>query len=91
MTTATERKLANYEIENGCRIWRGHKDKDGYGKVYANGTMNLVHRLSYSFYCAPIPAGLDVYARCGRRDCLRPEHLALGTAAERARRREQRR
>jgi hypothetical protein len=72
---------------NGCWIWKGSRDKAGYG-IY-NGPNpageRLVHRIVYDKLCEPIPEGLIVRHKCDNPSCCNPAHLAVGTHADNAR------
>ena len=69
--------------EAGCWRWPGYKIWNGYGRVKrAKDRGILAHRLAYEFAVGPIPVGLDVLHRCDVRDCVRPEHLYVGTDAD---------
>lgn len=65
---------------NGCWIWTGFLNDDGYGRLCHFKFDCLAHRLSWIIrYNCPIPEGLLCIHSCDVRNCVRPEHIALGT------------
>jgi hypothetical protein len=71
------------QITEGCWVWLGYKDRDGYGlsgrpKVMGRGS-SRAHRIAYEAEHGSIPAGhLDHL--CRNRACVRPSHLEPVTA-----------
>lgn len=61
--------------KDGCWIWRGRENQDGYGRLMAGGTTQLAHRYVYSQLVGPIPEGLQIDHLCRVRMCVNPEHL----------------
>lgn len=68
--------------DRGCWVWKVSKNTAGYGQIRSCGGSWLAHRLAWSLYRGPIPAGLSVLHRCDNPPCCNPEHLFLGTAAD---------
>lgn len=77
----------------GCWLWTGALKDNGYG-VFGIGRQrhNLyVHRLSWELHYAPIPVGMNVCHSCDAlyapgdityRQCVRPDHLFLGSTLD---------
>lgn len=71
--------------ENGCLIWPGKKQRDGYGIARVNGKDVRAHRAVYEHYKGPVPDGLvldHVKERCKSRACCNVEHLEPCTITE---------
>jgi hypothetical protein len=64
--------LASYvTVSNGCWLWTGKRNKEGYGRWGAK----FAHRLSYEIHKGPIPAGMHIDHLCFNPSCVRPDHL----------------
>ncbi len=66
----------------GCWVWRGSKDRAGYGRISHARENALVHRLAYELLVGPIPDGLTLDHLCRNRACYNPEHLEPVTNKE---------
>lgn len=86
----SERLMEQIEKANGCWLWTGPLDKDGYGKIGINGRSDRAHRVSYEAFVGPIPEGMTidhVHDRgCRHRSCINPDHLEPVPSAENTRR-----
>jgi len=74
---------------DGCWLWRGFRNRAGYGKLWSGITVNgkqndkrYAHRVSYELHRGPIPPGMCVLHHCDTPSCVRPDHLFLGTHAD---------
>ena len=69
---------------NGCWVWRGGLDKDGYGIFWVSETERArrVHRLSYERHRGRIPDGMMLDHLCRNPHCVNPGHLEPVTCAE---------
>lgn len=69
----------------GCWLWCGFKDFEGYGYVKKWGKRLRVHRLAYLLTGHTIPEGLILRhsEHCvGKRHCCNPDHLTPGTVTD---------
>ena len=72
------------EDENGCHIWTGTKNGDGYGELRFGKHIRKVHRLRYAHTYGPIPEWLLCCHKCNVKACINPEHIYLGTDQQNA-------
>ena len=81
--TTRERLEYHREVdENGCWVWPGAKQPNGYGRITVGGRARFVHRVAYVEFVGPIPDGLVVDHVCRNRACFNPEHLRCCTQGE---------
>jgi len=65
-----------------CWIWDGCTHPSGHGRVSSRSGHNYAHRAAYAEYMGSIDPDLMVRHVCGCSSCVRPSHLAQGTAAD---------
>ncbi len=83
---------------NGCWVWQGQRNAEGYGRLLFRGRKDYAHRAAYEVFVGPIPVGLTVdhvchsndlgchTGPCPHRPCVNPEHLEPVTHTENIRR-----
>jgi hypothetical protein len=69
---------AKVQKSEGCWEWVGHRDKDGYGSIRAQGTRIRAHRMAWQLSNEDIPEGLMVLHKCDNPPCCNPAHLYVG-------------
>jgi hypothetical protein len=80
MMSTLARRLYDGSIRiNGCRIWLGRKDKDGYGRIKDRGSDRQAHICAYELARGLVPAGLQLDHLCRNRACIDAEHLEAVT------------
>ena len=76
---------SKFEKTEGCWLWTGSTNRDGYGTLWLNGEKYLAHRLSYRIYKGAIPEGLIISHTpiiCHNPACVNPAHLTAKTHKE---------
>lgn len=61
--------------ENGCHIWQGKPDQDGYGRYSAIGRQWKAHRYAFCAEFGPLNPQLTLGHECVVRLCVNPYHL----------------
>ena len=70
------------ELGTKCILWTGKKNKDGYGTWFINGKDYLAHRLVWKIERDVSPGSLFSCHRCDTPECVKIDHLFLGSSAE---------
>jgi len=68
--------------DNGCHIWTGYTDDDGYGKFGIKNKIISSHRFSYNLYKGQIPNNMEIHHICNNTSCVNPNHLEVVTHKE---------
>lgn len=74
--------LYNFKIANGCWVWQGTKNKEGYGRVKYRGRLWLAHRLSCIILDKNPLIGDVLDHMCNNPPCINPDHLRDTTQRE---------
>ena len=71
---------------NGCWIWKGGRNRDGYGYVnrYVGGKRKVLraHRLSWIYHHKKDPGKFLICHRCDNPPCVNWDHLFKGTSGD---------
>lgn len=72
-----------YEVQSdGCWLWTGAINGNGYGYFLAFGTRIPAYRFAYENWIGPIPDGLELDHLCRNRACVSYDHLEAVTHRE---------
>ncbi len=81
--TVEERFRLKFKInDDGCWIWQGSKNRQGYGYFKLDGRMQKAHRVSWQVFHGKPDDDICVLHRCDITDCVNPDHLFLGTYSD---------
>lgn len=74
----------NVAQSDGCWLWTGIKDRDGYGLFTYAKKQYRAPRLALELDGRPVPAGHYACHHCDNPGCVRPSHLYVGTPTDNA-------
>jgi hypothetical protein len=81
---AAARFWAKVQKLDGCWLWMGARKRAGYGNVRINKQYLLAHRVAWYLAYGAIPSGMCVCHHCDVPQCVRHDHLFLGTVRDNA-------
>lgn len=62
-------------LKGPCHVWRGSKDRDGYGQTRFNGRYVGVHRYVWELAKGKIGEGMEIDHQCQVKACCNVDHL----------------
>lgn len=72
------------DLQGPCWRWKKCLNKAGYGRIGGVNRM-LAHRFSWLIHYGKIPDGMEVCHKCNNPECVRPDHLYVGTHGDNVR------
>jgi hypothetical protein len=80
------RLMSRVARTDGCWLWTGYVQPNGYAQLWCHGKREYVHRVMFQLRVGPIPDDKEIDHRCNVRHCVRPDHLRLLDHAENVKR-----
>lgn len=74
-----EIECPNPALRGPCHIFKGGKNKGGYGQVCVMRRQTSVHRYVWERDVGPIPEGMQIDHQCRNRACCNIDHLRVVT------------
>lgn len=84
-TTLEKRFWARVKKDDGCWVWVGEVQPNGYGRMQFHSRRMSAHRLGYMLQVGSIPDKHLIHHKCQNRSCVRADHLAAISPAEHTR------
>lgn len=89
-TVARRMRSGHRVSQDGCWIWTGRLDRDGYGRcrltILGQKRETGAHRAAWLSLVGPLPEGSVIDHLCRNRACINPAHLEPVTTGENTRR-----
>lgn len=63
-------------VTNGCWLWQGELNRNGYGRCWCSNKRHMTHRLIYTLLKSSIDKGLLLDHTCRIRNCCNPTHTS---------------
>ena len=75
--TVVERFLSKITVQsNGCWLWTGYRNQDGYGIFRVKGQSLKAHRWGYEHWRGPVSSGKELdHVVCDTPACANPWHV----------------
>lgn len=67
--------------EDGCWVWRGSVQGNGYPQKYIDGKVRYVAVYLYERLVGTVPGRLNLWRTCENRLCCNPDHMNPGNAS----------
>lgn len=80
--TIADRFWRKVKKSDGCWLWTAGHFPNGYGLFWCEGSGHGAHRIAWQLQVGPIPEGLCVLHHCDVKECVRGDHLFLGTNSD---------
>lgn len=61
--------------EDGCWLWQGYRQPNGYGKITYLNQKHYIHRLVYQLLVGKLHVGKVIDHKCEIVNCVNPAHL----------------
>jgi len=75
-------KYIELDLLEGCWLWQGAINHDGYGLFWHEEKMRGAHRTAFEHWNGKVLEGLELDHLCRNRQCVNPDHLEIVTHKE---------